>query len=142
MLSLARPPRSKVYLKMRACPRATSLHCVHPPLRFLLPTLTANPADSLSFLRTLFAHRAVFHRIAAGAQPSNAPPSVIVCWVDALLAKLAPVITGECTSANSASDFIQSQRYSDSLRAAAQLPGTIFCSRFVYSDLTICRVLG
>ncbi|KAL1726898.1 hypothetical protein EV714DRAFT_276093 [Schizophyllum commune] len=77
---------------------------------------------SLSFLRTLFAHRAVFHRIAAGAQPSIAPPSVIVCWVDALLAKLAPGITGECTSANSASDFIQSQRYSDSLRAAAQLP--------------------
>ncbi|KAL1707130.1 hypothetical protein EV121DRAFT_288916 [Schizophyllum commune] len=77
---------------------------------------------SLSFLRTLFAHRTVFHRIAAGAQPSNAPPSVIVCWVDALLAKLAPVITGERTFANSASDFLQSQRYSDSLRAAAQLP--------------------
>ncbi|KAI5825649.1 hypothetical protein K523DRAFT_250635, partial [Schizophyllum commune Tattone D] len=77
---------------------------------------------SLSFLRILFAHRAVFHRIAASVQPFNAPPSMVVCWVDALLAKLAPVITGERTSANSASDFLQSQRYSDGLRAAAQLP--------------------
>ncbi|KAI5897656.1 uncharacterized protein SCHCODRAFT_02146162 [Schizophyllum commune H4-8] len=47
---------------------------------------------------------------------------MVVCWVDVLLAKLAPIITGERAPANSTSNFLQSQRYSDSLRAAAQLP--------------------
>ncbi|KAL1749035.1 hypothetical protein HDZ31DRAFT_59629 [Schizophyllum fasciatum] len=76
---------------------------------------------AVPFLRLLFAHRTAFHRIAASALPPNAPPSTVVCWVDALLAKIAPTIAYE-RPADPTSDFLQSQRYSDSLRAAAQLP--------------------
>ncbi|TRM65742.1 hypothetical protein BD626DRAFT_485704 [Schizophyllum amplum] len=72
-------------------------------------------------MRLLFAHRAVFHRIAASALPSDSAPSTVVCWVDALLAKLAPFIAGD-RAAEPQNEFLQSQRYSDSLRAAAQLP--------------------
>lgn len=78
-----------------------------------------------SFLRTLFAHRTVFHHIAVSSVVH--PASTIVCWVDVLLAKLSDAIVMAAGDGTQLSDIQHSeewylQREDDNLRAASQLP--------------------
>ncbi|KAK0456202.1 hypothetical protein EV421DRAFT_1919738 [Armillaria borealis] len=88
---------------------------------YLHLTLVLQP----SFLRTLFAHRTVFHHIAVSSAVHAT--STIVCWVDILLVKLADAIImvagdGSQLSGVQHSEEWHIQREDDNLRAASQLP--------------------
>ncbi|TFK57310.1 hypothetical protein OE88DRAFT_118956 [Heliocybe sulcata] len=80
------------------------------------------------FLMSLFDYRQLFYRIASQECPRDTAPSVIICWVDVILARLGEVVCVLAAEApvlddNSAiSASLKKQYEDDSLRAAAQLP--------------------
>ncbi|THH20831.1 hypothetical protein EW146_g599 [Bondarzewia mesenterica] len=80
------------------------------------------------FLAKLFEYRQVFHNIATRSLAPGATVSVVVCWVDVILIKLAEsslVLAGGAKSDSSNGGVFLSlhkQREEDALRAAAQLP--------------------
>ncbi|KAJ7042453.1 hypothetical protein C8F04DRAFT_1075957 [Mycena alexandri] len=82
----------------------------------------------VSFLTVLFAHRKVFHRIAAQSLQSGAEASgAIVCWVDAILSKLGDAtiaVASGVSSDTTTPTFPASAEYraEEGLRAASQLP--------------------
>lgn len=80
------------------------------------------------FLTLLFRQRKAFHTIARQAALPNAPVSIVVCWVDGVLAKLADAIAWvgcgcmrlECEQLPG--EGLRLQQEDSVLRAAAQLP--------------------
>lgn len=76
------------------------------------------------FLSTLFAQRAIFHRIAHDATAPDTVSAIVVCWVDDLLARIGDAVATVAGSSveDSLPENLQKQRDDDGLRAAAQLP--------------------
>ena len=90
----------------------------------------------------LFQFRAVFHRIAA-YNAGGGYTSVVVSWVDVILAKLGHAITFATGAifdvlpiAQDEPHSVRTQREDDMLRAAVQLPGkSCYVSFSTYNSL-------
>ncbi|TFY83782.1 hypothetical protein EWM64_g248 [Hericium alpestre] len=86
-------------------------------------------AVSTDFLTKLFGFRQRFHVVAANELASSKTVTILVCWVDVILAKIGEAATaiasGWSADPSPCSDMFDSlarQREGDALRAAAQLP--------------------
>ncbi|KAJ8084168.1 hypothetical protein PM082_002935 [Marasmius tenuissimus] len=92
----------------------------------ILPSVSALMEPK--FLSILFDHRKVFRRLATRELLTAVDSSsMVVCWVDTLLVKLAEVITlligdSKMEPKPVVSDFLERQRQHDNLAAATQLP--------------------
>ncbi|KAF5390250.1 hypothetical protein D9757_002798 [Collybiopsis confluens] len=80
-----------------------------------------------TFIQVLFAQRRMFHNIAIKALLPGTTASIVVCWVDEHLAKLADttamIITFRSFQNRVLSDAMKARFEDDGLRASAQLPG-------------------
>ncbi|KZT30372.1 hypothetical protein NEOLEDRAFT_1237648 [Neolentinus lepideus HHB14362 ss-1] len=80
------------------------------------------------FLSSLFDYKKVFYKLASQDCPREAAPSIVICWVDVILAKLGEAICILAAEAPIPDDYpaiptsLKKQQEDDSLRAAAQLP--------------------
>ncbi|KAG7099352.1 hypothetical protein E1B28_001208 [Marasmius oreades] len=95
----------------------------------VLGELTSNfiPLVEPKFLSILFGHRKIFRRIATQQLlPMADNASMVVCWVDNLLAKLSEITSlmagGLVRSTQSETTFLTRRREHDTLVAATQLP--------------------
>ncbi|KAJ6627132.1 hypothetical protein B0H10DRAFT_1995578 [Mycena sp. CBHHK59/15] len=83
---------------------------------------------NLTFLSVLFEHRKIFHRIAAQSiAPESSPSGAVICWVDAILAKLgdATVLIATGSPLELTVPLFPGNtelRMEDNLRAASQMP--------------------